>query len=709
MRMKWLHLSDIHFNYKNFDSRILRKDFITRITSLNESEKFTHLFITGDILDKYNSKDENNNETVKFINDLIDAMQIECQNVFIVPGNHDHNRDTTIKVTTDIYSDISNDAKVCEKIKALSLEQKDELLNAFSKFSDIYQEIFKNNYYATSENPHVIEFINDLSIIKINTSWLDIDSKDANNLYCGAEYLFDLLETNEEKLNQGVNIAIGHHPLGEIANSEKERILKLFSKYKIGLYFCGHVHCPSVTYFEEYDVLQLACIGGFADGYSKGGYIIGTCDTDTNLYKSEFYCWNEGSWYIESSLSGTNERGICYFDTKRFKNNSNIVAVDFKVLGEHIDRQTLATAIGDDTFDVLVYPNENINLSKIDWGFHEKNIVSFCEDIKHLSSKGKQVNLFPMAPIPLLIKLGFELQNNFKISIFQHNRKDNVWVSNNDSEDITFTVEENIVGNKELLVKISTSVEINNSSIENSFSMEEFDLLGFTASKIDFGSPLYAKDIKKLVETIFQHLNKIATSYNKIHLVAAVPAGMAVEIGRHLLKSVYSNIYTYQFYRGKYCHALTINGEDVDKSNSIIDNNLVYFEEQKQSVVFVPLVGNIACGEASEPIYEIDDYIPTPNSIAKNGQYFFLKAKGDSMVNAGIDDGDLILIRQQSTADNGQIVVALIDGSSTLKRFFCDDASKQIILKPENKAYKEKRYKNVDIQGIAIKVIKNIF
>ena len=68
-------------------------------------------------------------------------------------------------------------------------------------------------------------------------------------------------------------------------------------------------------------MLQLASIGGFADGYSKGGYVSGICDTDNNLYKAEFYNWNTGSWYIESSLEGTNERGICYFDTKRFKNN----------------------------------------------------------------------------------------------------------------------------------------------------------------------------------------------------------------------------------------------------------------------------------------------------------------------------------------------------------------------------------------------------
>ena len=78
--------------------------------------------------------------------------------------------------------------------------------------------------------------------------------------------------------------------------------------------------------------------------------------------------------------------------------------------------------------------------------------------------------------------------------------------------------------------------------IEDSFVGKSYDVLDFTANKIGLGSPLYMNDVNRMVETIFSHLNPMATKYNKIHLIAAVPAGMALEIGRNLLKSVYYNV-----------------------------------------------------------------------------------------------------------------------------------------------------------------------
>ena len=95
MRIKWLHLSDIHFNYKNYESHSLREDFLKRIQSLDQTEPFTHLFITGDILNGNAKADE---ETVEFIKKLIEMMKLTKESVFIIPGNHDHDRTTTQSV-----------------------------------------------------------------------------------------------------------------------------------------------------------------------------------------------------------------------------------------------------------------------------------------------------------------------------------------------------------------------------------------------------------------------------------------------------------------------------------------------------------------------------------------------------------------------------------------------------------------------------------
>jgi SOS-response transcriptional repressor LexA len=79
------------------------------------------------------------------------------------------------------------------------------------------------------------------------------------------------------------------------------------------------------------------------------------------------------------------------------------------------------------------------------------------------------------------------------------------------------------------------------------------------------------------------------------------------------------------------------------------------------------------------------------------------------MINAGIDDGDYVVIRKQSTANEGQIVVALIDGEeATLKRFYIDKRKRKIRLHPENDNLKDMYYDTIDIQGIVVKVIKDV-
>ena len=108
MRMKWLHLSDIHFNYPNYDSKILRKDFLNRVHSLGETERFTHLFLSGDILYKNSNEADDASDSIKFIRDLINEMNLDNNHVIIVPGNHDHDRSITKEHTRDIYLENEN-------------------------------------------------------------------------------------------------------------------------------------------------------------------------------------------------------------------------------------------------------------------------------------------------------------------------------------------------------------------------------------------------------------------------------------------------------------------------------------------------------------------------------------------------------------------------------------------------------------------------
>lgn len=122
--------------------------------------------------------------------------------------------------------------------------------------------------------------------------------------------------------------------------------------------------------------------------------------------------------------------------------------------------------------------------------------------------------------------------------------------------------------------------------------------------------------------------------------------------------------------------------------------------------VCVPIVRSITGGISLLADENIDAYVSLPETIFGTGSFYILRAKGLSMIEAGICDGDLILIRNQDTADNGNIVVAIVDGEATLKRYYKE--KDYVRLHPENKNMEDIIVQNCKIQGVAVKIIKNL-
>lgn len=106
------------------------------------------------------------------------------------------------------------------------------------------------------------------------------------------------------------------------------------------------------------------------------------------------------------------------------------------------------------------------------------------------------------------------------------------------------------------------------------------------------------------------------------------------------------------------------------------------FQMIRREMVSVPIVGRVAAGEPILAQQNIEDYFPLPADIIPQGESYILRVRGDSMINAGILDGDLVFVRSCNTAENGDIVVAMIDDSATVKRFYREDG--HIRLQPEN-------------------------
>ena len=139
-----------------------------------------------------------------------------------------------------------------------------------------------------------------------------------------------------------------------------------------------------------------------------------------------------------------------------------------------------------------------------------------------------------------------------------------------------------------------------------------------------------------------------------------------------------------------------------DGKELIIDK----IRKTNKSTVNVAVVGSIACGITNLAEENIEEYVSLPKSMFGEGEFIILRANGESMVDAGIETGDLVVIRKQSCAEDGQIVVALVDDEATLKRLYRDN--EKIRLHPENKDMDDIIADDCIIQGVAVKVIKDI-
>ncbi|AGL01152.1 transcriptional repressor LexA [Desulfoscipio gibsoniae] len=129
-------------------------------------------------------------------------------------------------------------------------------------------------------------------------------------------------------------------------------------------------------------------------------------------------------------------------------------------------------------------------------------------------------------------------------------------------------------------------------------------------------------------------------------------------------------------------------------------------QEVVKETVIVPLLGQVAAGLPILAEENLEDMIPLPVDFAGHGDIFMLRIKGDSMLEAGIFDGDLVLIKSQPTVNNGEICIAMIDNEATCKKFYKE--KDYIRLEPANSYYLPIIAKDVNILGKVIGLLRRI-
>lgn len=149
---------------------------------------------------------------------------------------------------------------------------------------------------------------------------------------------------------------------------------------------------------------------------------------------------------------------------------------------------------------------------------------------------------------------------------------------------------------------------------------------------------------------------------------------------------------TCQYYLNKLVKSGELN-RDESKSRTL---NLK--KDGVSDFVSAPLIGAVTAGTPVFAYENFEEFYPLPKEFAADSELFILRVRGESMINAGILDGDKIIVKKQNSAENGEIVVALIDDSATVKRFYKKDD--EIILHPENDAMSDIIVKDAVILGV---------
>jgi|SRR5579884_248552 len=124
-----------------------------------------------------------------------------------------------------------------------------------------------------------------------------------------------------------------------------------------------------------------------------------------------------------------------------------------------------------------------------------------------------------------------------------------------------------------------------------------------------------------------------------------------------------------------------------------------------RQIKHMPVVGTVAAGKPLLAVEDIEDYFPIPESFI-NGEGFILQVRGDSMIEDGIHHGDYVVVRRQPTADNGDTVVALIDGEATVKRFYRE--KKKVRLEPANRHMKPIYVDSPDVLGKVVGLVRRL-
>lgn len=313
-KLRWIHLSDLHNNYKSYDTIAMRNNLRSYLKELCEKTKYDFIIITGDITYQFGKFDD------QLIERLIDICNIEKENIYLVPGNHDIKRGT---VRDAVIQSIRDNVDV-KDIYTYTLDK--EYLDILKKGENKFLKYYKDNISGEKfdyKKLHRIIRRDKYNIICMNTCFFNGKSNEEGNMVLGLRNHIEVLNELNEADYEKINIAIGHHGIDCFCKEERDDIIYNFLDNKVDMYLCGHVHDGNYGFYNK-DLIEFPVLTSGAlmlDGYAKATFLTGEIDLDEKKCLVQYHSWINDikQWDLDNTIGRRIKNQKLDFELERFK------------------------------------------------------------------------------------------------------------------------------------------------------------------------------------------------------------------------------------------------------------------------------------------------------------------------------------------------------------------------------------------------------
>lgn len=290
--IRWLHISDLHLGDDEMISSLLRDELPRFLREQNF--QFNYLFVTGDIRTAYLKSNDFTREMAGFLKSLCEDAGVATNNLFIVPGNHDVNRDSSgrddaikrIMFQRSGYYDPSVGKVDSNDLDVILQGEKD-----FINFLSLLYEEDRLSLYGNSLAPHFNVETEDFNILHLDSTIVYMKGQEANDLIVGTKYVYNALK----KINGNKpTILLTHYPLTSFLQSEKKCISKLLFSHGVKLWLAGHEHDHILQHIQYIESLQAGELR--YEEKSKATFLVGEYNPSSYQCKVSAYTWFDEGW-----------------------------------------------------------------------------------------------------------------------------------------------------------------------------------------------------------------------------------------------------------------------------------------------------------------------------------------------------------------------------------------------------------------------------